>query len=107
MTKQASVLTMYVYYKIPTRERTHFLSALAALNGAVTARYPHLKTQHQKRPELDAEERELWMEIYMGIQRSELETFSAEIALLSQQAGLPSERKYELFVELEEPHANN
>ncbi len=107
MTEKASALTMYVYYKIPTHERSHYLTVLTALNEAVTARYPHLKTKHQKRPELDSEQRELWMETYGGIQSNEMEKFSADLAILSKQVGLPSERKYEIFVELEEPHANN
>ena len=93
-------LTIYVYYKIPTDERLHYLSAVKNLNNAIKTHYPFLEMMQQKRPDLDTENRELWMETYQGIPPVNLEKFTADLILLAEQNGLPKERKHEIFISL-------
>ena len=93
-------VTMYVYYKIPTDERLHYLSAVENLNHDVKTSYPFLEVFRQKRPDLDAEKRELWMETYQGIPTIKLEKFTADLIILAEKNGLPKERKHEVFISL-------
>lgn len=96
----SDTLTMYVYYKIPTNERAIFLSAVRNLNQVMKTHYPFLATNQQKRPELDRENKELWMETYHGIPNSVMEKFTMDLTLFAEQQGLPKERKQEIFISL-------
>ena len=93
-------VTVYVYYKIPTHQHSYFLLAVKNLNHAIKELYPFLETNHLKRPLLDADNRELWMETYQGIPSIKLENFYDDLAKLAEQNELPSERKYEAFISL-------
>jgi hypothetical protein len=100
MISKKNDLTMYVYYRISANTRPLCLSAVKNLDQSIKSFYPHLKIQYQKRPNLDAEHKETWMEIHTGISSSELEKFSADLSELAEKYGLPKNRKYEVFVGL-------
>ncbi len=95
-----NALTVFIYYKIPTSEHQHYLTAIHKLKQAIAACYPFLQISHQKRPELDEEKRELWMETYNGIPQPELATFTVKLAQLAGHYGLPAARKHEVFTAL-------
>ncbi len=93
-------LTLYVYYKIPADKSAACLLAVKQLHQAIALEYPQLAINQQKRPSVDAANLETWMETYAGIAQMQLEKLKTEIAELAQQYGLPSERKYEVFINL-------
>ena len=93
-------LTVYVYYKIPANDHNMCLLAVKNLDEKIRFQYPQLKIQHQKRPKLDAEDKETWMETYAGISSMELEKFTADLAELAKLYGLTQERRSEIFVTL-------
>lgn len=98
MLDESKRLTLYIYYKIPAIDQAKFLMMVKNLNNQVAEFYPHLKIRHEKRLELDAEKRELWMEVYQNINPHDIEKFSTNLSSLAEQLGLPKERKCERFV---------
>jgi hypothetical protein len=40
-------VTVFIYYKIPTSERQHYLTAIQKLKQAIEERYPAVKITHQ------------------------------------------------------------
>lgn len=95
-----SKLSVYIYYKVPANDRIHNLASLKHLQHAVQTRFPMLKIVYQKRPELDVESKELWMETYHGVATNELAMFKRVLSELARQYGLPNERKFEVFTTL-------
>jgi hypothetical protein len=93
-------LMLYVYYKISVNDRASCLLAVKKLDQIIKSHYPNLKIQHQKRPHLDAENKETWMETYTDIPDMQLEKFTAILSQLAEKNGLPKERKYEVFITL-------
>ncbi len=93
-------VTLYVYYKIAANDRSSNLLAVKNLERAIKSHYPDLKIHHQKRPYLDAENKETWMETYSHLPAISFENFTAILSQLAEKNGLPNERKYELFITL-------
>lgn len=91
-------LTIYVYYKIPSREHAKFFSRVQNLSHSIIKLYPHIKTHHQRRLETDIDNNETWMEIYHNILRYEIKSFSTQLSVLAEQNELPKERKCEVFM---------
>lgn len=100
MKKAGKNFIVYVYYKIPAQEYAHYFLAIKELSQAIKKDYPLLETNQQKRQDVDAENKELWMETYQGVLPDEFEKFKTDLALLAEKKGLPKERKYEVFVSL-------
>ena len=98
---QNKQLTLYVYYKIPADERNTCLLAVKNLQQQIYSCYPNVKIHNQKRPGVDRENKETWMETYTNISNISLETFTAELSDFAKKSGLPTERKYEIFIPLE------
>ena len=98
---QNNHLTLYVYYKIPADKQNTCLLAVKNLQQKIISYYPNVKVQHQKRPGVDLENKETWMETYTNIPNIPLEKFTAELSDFAKKSGLPTERKYEVFMPLE------
>lgn len=81
-------------------ERAHYLAALNQLKQAIEAAYPYLQINHQKRPDIDEAQRELWMETYHGILGREFDKFNHDLLKWAEHAGLPKERRHEVFIAL-------
>jgi hypothetical protein len=93
------MLTLFVYYKVPVDEHTHFLALVDKFEQALQLKWPALEVEIAQRPIPSAEGLETWMEIYKypgGL----TEEIMAYIAQLAADMGLPPKRASEVFVQL-------
>ena len=93
-------ITLYVYYKIPTEKHSYYLSAVKNLNDDIQKLYPHLKIKQQKRPEIDVDNKELWMESYQNVPNISFEKFKNDLIMLAEKYDMPQERKHEIFISM-------
>jgi Domain of unknown function (DUF4936) len=91
--------TLYVYYKLPEAEGPQWLPAIQAFCQVLSNRWPGLTVELMRRPEVGADGRVTWMEVYKhpsGVP----EDLLAAIGPLAREHGLPFERATEIFVPL-------
>jgi hypothetical protein len=91
-----SVLTLFVYYKLPAAEHAAWQARVQAFCAAASARWPGLSVELMQRPQADAQGQETWMEVWRqpgGVAAG----LAAELDALARAHGLPMRRAGELF----------
>ena len=92
--------TLFIYYKLLPSLGSETRKSLTQLFDDVLKHHPGISLEVMKRPDLNSEGQETWMEIYRhkdGIS----EALIHDINTCAQKHGLPMPRKSEFFIPLD------
>ena len=93
-------MTLYVYFKFIVSDHPMTLKLIRGMQERLSQEYPGLECDLLKRPNLDEEGRETWMEIYRGVM-PQSSPFMERLAELALKNDLPQPRRNEVFIPVE------
>jgi hypothetical protein len=93
-------MILYIYFKFVVMDHPMVIKSIREIQKELLLEYPGLDCDLLRRPHVDEEGRETWMEVYRGIP-SEPSEFMARLTELTLSSDLPQPRRNEVFIPIE------
>ena len=93
-------MNLYIYFKLITADYPLASRRIREMHDQLTLEFPGLVCELLKRPLVDQDGKETWMEVYRG-EATEKPEFSERLEELVLKNGLPQPRRNEVFVPIE------
>lgn len=90
---------LYVYYKLEAAQHVELVPRVRQFQQQLLQRMPGLSCELLQRPEVSAQGKETWMEIYRHVEGLD-DDMMQQISSLAEEMALPQPRLAEVFVPL-------